>query len=52
MQITWMEFKDNWNVDVNVHRVERGTQFYGVIEYFHNWNKGRPAWIAWHEFYA
>ena len=33
MQITWMEFKDKWNVDVNFIR-ETGTQIYGVIEYF------------------
>jgi hypothetical protein len=49
MQITWMEFKDKWNVDVNFIR-ETGTQIYGVIEYFQIGS--RPAWVFRQDFYA
>lgn len=50
MQITWMEFRDNYNVDV-MFTNDRGTEFMGMVTYL-QWNKGRPAWIAWQEFYA
>jgi len=29
---------------------DRGTEFMGVVTYV-QWNKGRPAWISWQEFY-
>ena len=50
MQITWMEFNDKYNVDV-IFTNDRGTEFMGMVTYL-QWNKGRPAWIAWQEFYA
>jgi len=45
-----MEFNDKYNVDV-IFTNDRGTEFMGMVTYL-QWNKGRPAWIAWQEFYA
>ena len=49
MQITWMDFHDNYNVDVMFTR-STGTEITGMVTYLQS-NKGRPAWIAWQEFY-
>ena len=50
MQITWMEFHDNYNVDVMFTR-STGTEITGMVSYVQS-NAGRPAWIFWQEFYA
>ncbi len=50
MQITWMEFHDNYNVDVMFTR-STGTEISGMVSYVQS-NAGRPAWIFWQEFYA
>lgn len=50
MQITWMEFNDNNNVDVMFTR-PTGTEITGMVSYVQR-NADRPAWIFWQEFYA
>ena len=50
MQITWMEFNDNYNVDVRFTR-DTGTEIMGMVTYL-QFSKNRPAWISWQEFYA
>lgn len=50
MQITWMEFHENYNVDVMFTR-STGTEITGMVSYVQS-NAGRPAWIFWQEFYA
>jgi hypothetical protein len=50
MQITWMEFHDNYNVDVRFTR-DTGTEIMGMVTYL-QFSKNRPAWISWQEFYA
>ena len=50
MQITWMEFNDNNNVDVRFTR-DTGTEIMGMVTYL-QYSANRPAWIAWQEFYA
>ncbi len=50
MQITWMEFNDNYNVDVRFTR-DTGTEIMGMVTYL-QYSANRPAWIAWQEFYA
>jgi|LakMenEpi03Aug12_release.lakeMendotaPanAssembly.Ray.scaffolds.fasta_scaffold03468_34 hypothetical protein len=50
MQITWMEFHDNYNVDVRFTR-DTGTEIMGMVTYL-QYSANRPAWIAWQEFYA
>jgi len=50
MQITWMEFNDNNNVDVMFTR-PTGTEIMGMVTYL-QYSANRPAWIAWQEFYA
>lgn len=50
MQITWMEFNDNNNVDVMFTR-PTGTEIMGMVTYL-QYSANRPAWIFWQEFYA
>lgn len=50
MQITWMLFNGNYNVDV-MFTNDRGNEFSGMVSYLQH-NKDSYAWIAWQEFYA